>query len=103
MGTIYRDLTPIKEVIEDLGFNLSYPYDDLLFIESNAFLIQYDDKSSNTFYVYFNKEMKEDDANFLQQRIIRSAAKNKLIISPKGRFELAPKKGSEEEIEIRFS
>lgn len=103
MGNIsYRSLTPIKEVIEETGFNISYPYDDLIFIESNAFLIQYDDTEENAMFLYFNKELNDATSKDLEKKLMQSGKKKKISIVTQGKFSLAQKENSEEELELKF-
>lgn len=102
MSTIYRELTKIKELIEELGFTLSYPFDDLLFIDSNAFLIQYNDEQINSFFLYFNDSLAQKAQDDLTDRITTLAMKKKMQITAKGQFQLTQKVGSEEELELKF-
>ncbi len=102
MNSTYRLLTPIKNFIEELGFNLSYPYDDLIFIDSNAFLIQFDDSKSDSYFVYFNSDMDAKSVITLEKRMMILADVKKIKLQAKGKFQLSQKEGSEEEIEIKF-
>lgn len=102
MSTIYRELTKIKEMIEELGFSLSYPFDDLLFIDSNAFLIQYNDEQINSFFLYFNNSLAQEAQDDLTKRITTLAMDKKIQITARGQFELTQKIGSEEELELKF-
>lgn len=36
-----KPLGKVKEIIEEAGMKLSYAYDDLVFLEHNAFLLQF--------------------------------------------------------------
>lgn len=102
MGTVIRKLTQIKELIEEIGFNISYPFDDLLFVESNAFLIQFDDSKVNSFFIYFNEDLDSLAAKELGNKITSLAHTKKVQIKLEGKFQLTQKKGSDEELELRF-
>lgn len=102
MSTIYRELTKIKELIEELGFTISYPYDDLLFVDSNAFLIQFDDSKKDSFYSYFNESMNSNVVADLENKMKEHALAKKLEIISKGRFQMKQKEGSDEELELKF-
>ncbi|MDM8159757.1 hypothetical protein QUH73_08035 [Labilibaculum sp. K2S] len=102
MTTIYRELTKIKELIEDLGFVISYPFDDLLFIDSNAFLIQFDDANLNSFFLHLNDRLSKEVQTELKDRITSSSSEKGLKINPKGQFQLKQKEGSDNEVELKF-
>lgn len=102
MSTTYRELTKIKELIEELGFAISYPYDDLLFIDSNAFLIQFEDSIKDSFFVFFNDSMQKSVIEDLESKMKGLALLKKLQLKSKGTFIMKQKEGSEEELELEF-
>ncbi|WP_372755550.1 hypothetical protein [Labilibaculum sp.] len=102
MTTTYRELTKIKELIEELGFFISYPFDDLLFVDSNAFLIQFNDEKANAFFLYFNQTLHTDAMENIRGRIEDLATTKKIHIAEKGLFQLQQKADSEDEIELKF-
>ncbi len=102
MSNIYRELTKIKELIEELGFTISYPYDDLLFIDSNAFLIQFNDSKKDSFFAFFNESMNDAVVDDLDKKMKDLAFVKKLEVESKGRFKLAQKEGCDEELELKF-
>ena len=102
MSTIYRELTKIKELIEELGFTISYPYDDLLFVDSNAFLIQFDDTNLNSFFLHFNDCLSQEVQTELKDRITSSSTEKGLKINQKGQFQLKQKEGGDNEVELKF-
>lgn len=84
----YRSLTEVKELIEDLGFAISYPFDDLVFIDSNAFLIQYNDEVENGIWVRFNSEIDEGAKKDLTQQLIDSPKAKKFKMKIEGSYTL---------------
>lgn len=102
MSTIYRELTKIKELIEELGFVISYPFDDLLFIDSNAFLIQFDDANLNSFFLHFNDRLSQEVQTELKDKIMSASFDKGLKINTKGQFQLKQKEGSDDEVELKF-
>ncbi|TLX74126.1 hypothetical protein E9993_13590 [Labilibacter sediminis] len=98
----YRPLTPVKEMIEELGFTISYPFDDLIFIDSNAFLVQFHESKENTIGIYFNHELESSMEPDLRQSIGDIANKKGIQIEMKGKFSLSPKEEVEGELEITF-
>ncbi|MBN2598523.1 hypothetical protein [Labilibaculum sp.] len=102
MSAIYRELTKIKELIEELGFTISYPYDDLLFVDSNAILIQFNDLKKDSFFAFFNESMNDAVTTDLEEKMKGLALIKKLEIKSKGRFQMKQKEGSQEELELEF-
>ncbi|MCU4162867.1 hypothetical protein [Carboxylicivirga caseinilyticus] len=97
----YRSLTEIKDLIEDLGFAISYPYDDLIFIDSNAFLVQFDDSKKFSYFIHFNSELKDGAKENLKQQLLESKKAKNLKIEFKGSYTI--KQSSEDEqIDIVF-
>lgn len=84
----YRSLTEVKELIEDLGFAISYPFDDLVFIDSNAFLIQYNDEVENGIWVRFNSEIDEAAKKDLTEQLIASPKAKKFKMKIEGSYTL---------------
>nr|WP_321452786.1 hypothetical protein [uncultured Carboxylicivirga sp.] len=91
----YRSLSEIKELIEDLGFAISYPYDDLVFIDSNAFLVQFDDSKSFSYFIHFNSDLKDAAKEDLKNQLVASKKAKKLNLIFKGTYTI--KQSSEEE------
>lgn len=50
-----KPLGRVKEIVESAGMGISYAYDDLIFMEHNAFLLQFTD-SDNELLIHRNKE-----------------------------------------------
>ncbi len=99
MNIPHRALGIVREIVTDLGHDLTYAYEDLIFIDHNAYLLQFTD-SPATLNLYFNIELSEDDATEIEQNITDSAAKRSIGIDRKGHYELAQK--SDDNIEVKF-
>ena len=97
----YRSLTEIKELIEDLGFAISYPYDDLVFIDSNAFLVQFDDSKKFSYFIHFNSELKKGASEDLKKQLIESPKAKKLNLVFKGTYTIKQSE-AEEQIDLVF-
>ena len=55
-----KPLGIVKEVVESAGMSISYAYDDLVFIDHNAFLLQFTDKDGECF-IHINFEADEQE------------------------------------------
>lgn len=51
----YRPLGLIKELLAAMNLDITYMYEDLIFVEHNAFLLQMGDKAEEI-YVWFNSD-----------------------------------------------
>ncbi len=57
----------VKEIVESAGMGISYAHDDLVFMEHNAFLLQFTD-DNNEVRIHINAEA---DVSELQNDIMR--------------------------------
>ncbi len=61
----------VKEVLESTGMDFSYAYEDLVFLDHNAFLLQFAEKESEVL-IHVNVDAKQDalalDIALLQER-----------------------------------
>ncbi|MDX1775997.1 MAG: hypothetical protein R3297_05405 [Desulfobulbales bacterium] len=56
-----RPLGKVKELVESVGMRVSYAYDDLVFLDHNAFIMQFGD-DNRTILIHTNSEAKEHEA-----------------------------------------
>ncbi|MDH3329085.1 MAG: hypothetical protein OEM01_07635 [Desulfobulbaceae bacterium] len=55
-----KPLGIVKEIIESIGIGISYAYDDLVFVDHNAFLFQFTHKS-NEIALHVNRDADEKE------------------------------------------
>lgn len=96
-----RPLGIAKEIIQATGLDVTYTYDDLVFIEHSPFIIQFNDKNPKNLKLFFNRECEEDAARKIEEQLNNAAAEREFSITLSGEFEMKQKKGSDE-IEIKF-
>jgi len=97
---IFRDLEKVRQVVKEAtDLDIAYAYDDLVFPEHAAFLIEFDAESDKCFYCYFHMDCLADSRTEILDQLTQSFKKRGSILSSKGSFSL-DQKG--EEIEIRF-
>lgn len=97
-----RPLGIAKEIVEQLGLEVTHVYDDLVFVEHSAFLLQFDDAEPGRLKVYYNAECPPDAVAGLEIKLERAAREREFGIVHSGRFSFRPKEG-EEAFEILFS
>ncbi len=96
-----RPLGLATEIIDDLKLEVTYAYEDLVFVEHNTFLLQFDDAQKKNFRIYFNVECEAGTAARLEQALSAAAKARECSIENCGRFELVVPEGGSE-FQVRF-
>ena len=97
----FRPLGIAKEIIQSAGMEVTYTYDDLVFIEHNPIIVQFDDKNKKNLIIYFNVDCEDSAAEKIEKKLNDAATEREFTITISGEFEIAQKKGVEE-IEIKL-
>lgn len=85
----FRPLGILKNLIEDLGFEVTHCYEDLVFIEHNAFLLRMEEKGEAVSLV-FNSESDIDKRDEIADRFAVEGRVHNLIISRAGTYQMSP-------------
>lgn len=94
----YRNLEKARTIIDDAtGLPVAYAYDDLVFPDYTAFIIQFNDKDETNFFCHFHEDCDEKDTLF--KNLSNACIENKCSLTLKGDFKLTQKN---EEIELQF-
>jgi hypothetical protein len=94
-----QPLGVVKEIVESAGMGISYAYEDLVFIEHNAFHLQFTDKTSELI-IHINSDA---DESAIQGDIIRlkaEASTRKVVLKDGKRYTLS--QGEDENIHLEF-
>lgn len=97
----FRPLSDVKMVLEEAGADISYAYDDLIFVDHTAYLLQFDDEKPSNLKIYFNLDIESGEAEQAELKLKPLLEKRKMKLVKAGQFELKQKEESEE-IEILF-
>ena len=97
----FRPLGIAKEIIQAAGMQVTYTYDDLVFIEHSPVIVQFDDENKKNLKVYFNVDCETAAAEKIEKKLKDAATEREFTITITGEFEMAQKRGVEE-IEIRL-
>ena len=94
-----KPLGKVKELVESVGMGISYAYDDLVFLDHNAFLLQFDE-DDQTIIVHTNSEANEKEATEGISRLKKATSSSDLRIVVGGFCTLSQVEG--ETISIEF-
>lgn len=98
-----QTLPPVGKVmnwLEAAGFTVSYLYEDLVFVESNAFLIRFEQSDPQKIMIHINVECESAKAVELEKLLLEEAKKHEIEPVKGGKFTLSQK--NDEEIDIRL-
>ncbi len=97
---IFRDLEKVRVIVKEAtDLDIAYAYDDLVFPEHAAFLIQFDAESDTRFNCFFHQDCFPDAAADILENLKLSFKKQECTLVSKGSFTLNQKG---QEIEIKF-
>lgn len=85
----FRPLGILKNLMEDLGFAVTHCYEDLVFIEHNAFLLRMEEKGEEVSLV-FNTESDINKRDEIADQFAIEGKVHNLIISRAGTYQMTP-------------
>ncbi len=83
-----KPLGKITAILADLGLEVTYAYDDLVFVQHSAFLLQFTDKP-NTLKLFTNSECEPQEANAVASNIVLSFHEGGFVATPSGKYTLS--------------
>lgn len=85
MSIPYRPLGHIREVITAMGLEVTHAFDDLVFIEHNAFLLQMEEEGEKV-SLYFNTDSDVNVRHDIATKLAEFGATQQLFITRKGTY-----------------
>jgi len=101
METALRPLGTVMTLIEKLGHEVTYAYEDLVFINHNDFLLQFDAADPNALDLFFNTECEAAKADEVAGRMIPEGIQKGLVIRRKGAYTMTETEG--DNLQITFN
>ena len=96
----YRDLETVRQIVAAATkLDISYAYEDLVFPENTAFIIQFDDKNQNNLFCYFHEDCDSESRITLFGNLKKECLQKKCNLKMKGNFVLEQKN---DEVQIQF-
>ena len=99
MSVSYRPLGIISAMVEEMQLEVTYAYEDLVFISHNAFLLRMGEKGELV-HLYFNQESEMEDRSVILKTIRDLAVSRKLEIIDSGTYTMEPR--DDDQLDIRF-
>ncbi len=94
-----RPLGLVLTLVEELGFEITYEYDDLVFVSHNAFIFRFTDRG-HELELWFNRDCEAKEADKLTKKIIQAGGRRQLEITRKGLYSLEQTEG--ENLKLEF-
>lgn len=95
-----RPLGEITAILAGLGLEVTYAYDDLVFVQECAFLLQFTDDPA-TLKLFTNTECDPAQANEIASSIVLAFHGQGLLMNPAGRYTLT--QNGDETVSLAFS
>ncbi|MDD2465631.1 MAG: hypothetical protein PHI97_16660 [Desulfobulbus sp.] len=99
MALKYRPLGVVKQVLEELGLEVSYAYEDLVFVQHNPFLLQFG-KVGESLFFYVNVEAEEQAARQIFAALQAKVSGEGITLMHRGRYRLSENEG--ESLSLEF-
>lgn len=96
---IERPLGLVTALLADCGLEVTYAFDDLVFVQHSAFLLQFTDEPKSL-KMYINTESEQPIAEQVGQKIIDAHAEKAFSIMLAGKFIIT--ENDDETINIEF-
>lgn len=96
----YRPLGVIKDLLEINGLNLTHVYEDLIFMEHNAFLLQMGEKGEDLFLV-FNVDCDEENRQSVTNTLVESGKDFGFNVIAKGTYTVS--QNDDDTLDIAFN
>lgn len=97
---IERQLGKITAVLADLGLEVTYAYDDLVFVQHSAFMIQFTDDPKKL-KLFINTECEPKVADDTAANIILQMDRAGFELTPAGRYFMTPNEDDTLNIEFK--
>lgn len=96
----YRDLEAVRQIVNSAtGLEITYAYEDLVFPEHGAFIIQFDEERVDKLHCFFHEDCTEKDAKNIFANLENECGKKKCDLEQAGYFNFEQ---VDENIQIRF-
>ena len=96
----HRPLGLIMSALEEAGFKQSFVYEDLVFVEYNAFLLRMEESGASV-SLFFNVDSELDKREHIARELAQSGSRFNLEVMARGTYHLTAD-NDKERIDIAF-
>jgi hypothetical protein len=97
---IIKPLGKITAILADLGLEVTYAYDDLVFVQECVFLLQFTEDLTSL-NIFYNIECEPTEANHVVEAIIAATKTQGFSLTPKGTYTLI--ENDDQTVDIKFT
>ena len=97
----FRPLYLVEQLSEEIGIPITYAYDDLVFFEHSAVMLQFDGKETGLLHLLINNEAGREEQEAIREQWMQVAQTKNIPLDFSGTFSLEQLPGKEE-ISVRF-
>ena len=97
----FRPLGKVRELLDTIGFEVAYAYDDLVFSDHSMFILRFDDEVPEKMYLYFNSECIFAEAKKVSDALILAGKVGQFKIINSGHFDISQAE-DREELAVKF-
>jgi hypothetical protein len=100
--TEIKPLGKIVKLLEDIGYNVTYAYEDLVFIEHSHFLIKMDLVDNKKLHFYYHNTIDKREKEKLFKTVATKFLLDSFTMVESGTFEIKESNDQENNIDILF-
>lgn len=97
----FRPLGILKTALESLGYHVTHCYEDLVFIEHNAFLLRMEEKGEEV-SLFFNTDSESDKRARIAEALNSAGNHHCLTITRRGTYRLTPNERDNNSLDLEF-
>ena len=100
MAIPLKPLGILKEMLDGIGLEITYAYDDLIFVEHNAFLLQMGESGEDV-RLYFNTDSSVEKRADITNLLKECARQYRFVVDRKGTYSVNQDE-SKQELQLQF-
>jgi hypothetical protein len=85
----YRPLGHIRDIVAELGLEVTYCYEDLVYIEHNAFLLRMGEQGDEV-HLYFNTESDAGEREAIALNLQSAGLNRQINVTRSGTYTMTP-------------
>lgn len=97
-----RPLYHVEALAREAGYEITYAYDDIVFLKHSEVLVQFSNVDENQLRIYLHRDLDEATASDVSLKLTRGAKGQDFTIIFVGSFTMEQKPDAKDEIELIF-